>query len=355
MMVTNPNTSSPAKSGLAYLDYLIATWLPEPLWRSWSQFGRLEAATILGKQVNEVAPTTNHLESFNGVLKRKYIRGYQRGGRRLRFDLLIFLLVTRILPSIFEHRKTQTAFYNWLSQRFTQYAGGQNLVKLRDTPTKSKSQVTYLEKKHEFTWWTEDGWANFQDEVEYIIKQRRIGQLKWINPYTIAAICASSVEDIRLLSHKRYTLLMNCYGWAACSCLAFERFGSACKHLWAFQLIVEKMQTPFSFIFPNSEDDAGRIYTSLFVPGLPMNSSGQETQPQLIDQALRPCPLPNLIGCATVDINEIIKVFDENQGASVEGSIEQGITVAKLIQPEVSHPYLPSSHCMLTKPNVSHN
>ena len=51
--------------------------------------------------------TTNHLKPFNGVTKRKHLRRWQHGGRRICLDMLILPLVTRILPSIFQHRTLQ--------------------------------------------------------------------------------------------------------------------------------------------------------------------------------------------------------------------------------------------------------
>ncbi|KIJ43802.1 hypothetical protein M422DRAFT_252705 [Sphaerobolus stellatus SS14] len=114
IMKTNGKTSSPETNGLAYLDYLTGTWLVEPLWKSWSQYGRSQAAKILDIPIKDIAPTTNHVESFNGILKKKYICGYQKGRRRIRFDLLIFLLVNQILPGIFQQRKAETQYYEWL-------------------------------------------------------------------------------------------------------------------------------------------------------------------------------------------------------------------------------------------------
>ncbi|KAJ3523870.1 hypothetical protein NM688_g8655 [Phlebia brevispora] len=92
------------KGALEHIDYLENYWTRDFLWQSWSRFGRLAAAAILKRDVNEVLPTTNHLESFNGVLKRSYLLPHQRGGRRLRLDILIHLLIFRIFPSIFKRR-----------------------------------------------------------------------------------------------------------------------------------------------------------------------------------------------------------------------------------------------------------
>jgi len=74
---------------------------------SWSDYGHQIAAKILNCPLDGVLPTTNHLESFNGVLKRKHLHRWQRRGRRLRVDVLLRLLATKILPTIFEQRAAE--------------------------------------------------------------------------------------------------------------------------------------------------------------------------------------------------------------------------------------------------------
>jgi hypothetical protein len=96
-----PIGQAASKAGLSFLDYLNLTWMPEPLWQSWSHKGHIVAAMILKIPVQGVLPTTNHLEAFNGLLKRKYIPQWQRSGSRLRFDFLVHVLICNILPEIF--------------------------------------------------------------------------------------------------------------------------------------------------------------------------------------------------------------------------------------------------------------
>jgi hypothetical protein len=81
------------RAGITFLDYLQNTWMSSALWLSWSLQGHLQAAALLGVPVDSVIPTTNHLESFNGILKNTYIKRWQRGRKQVRYDLLIFLLV----------------------------------------------------------------------------------------------------------------------------------------------------------------------------------------------------------------------------------------------------------------------
>ncbi|KAF7799757.1 hypothetical protein EIP86_010999 [Pleurotus ostreatoroseus] len=73
--------------GLKYLDYLVKTWMPENMWKGWSRHGREEAAKRIGISLQDVIPTTNHLESLNKNLKHKWVPQWQHSGHRLRFDI----------------------------------------------------------------------------------------------------------------------------------------------------------------------------------------------------------------------------------------------------------------------------
>ncbi|THU96489.1 hypothetical protein K435DRAFT_664429, partial [Dendrothele bispora CBS 962.96] len=55
--------------GIKHIDYFISNWMPTALWKSWSLYNRTAAANILKIPVEGVLTTTNHLESFNCVLK----------------------------------------------------------------------------------------------------------------------------------------------------------------------------------------------------------------------------------------------------------------------------------------------
>ncbi|EIW63778.1 uncharacterized protein TRAVEDRAFT_97696, partial [Trametes versicolor FP-101664 SS1] len=62
-----------SQAGLSYLEYLRSQWMPVPMWTGWSRRGRENAAKRMGISVDEVLPTTNHLEAFNGSLKRNHL------------------------------------------------------------------------------------------------------------------------------------------------------------------------------------------------------------------------------------------------------------------------------------------
>lgn len=54
---------------LSHLAYLKKQWMSVPMWQSWSEWGRVTASAILKVPVQDVIPITNHLESFNVILK----------------------------------------------------------------------------------------------------------------------------------------------------------------------------------------------------------------------------------------------------------------------------------------------
>lgn len=254
-----------------FLDYLTVTWMPISLWISWSQKGRNRAAEILGISVAGVIPTTNHLESFNSILKRKHIRRWQKGGHRVRFDSLIFLLVVNILPGIFRQREVEGEYQQWLSQRFRKEAGGVNLVRSRkdicNPQSSALSEATAPPAAMDpVAWWNPNDEAKHREEAQYIVTKQRIGDFAWLDAFTLTATCASSLVNISEPNHERYNLVINCYGWATCTCSHFQKGRGTCKHLWALRRVLPSMKSHYSFFFPSSETIARQILTNLFKP-----------------------------------------------------------------------------------------
>jgi hypothetical protein len=68
-MSKNTALHNAALGGCKHLDYLATNWMSLPMWRSWSGWGRLAATAEMNVSVQGVIPTTNHLESFNAILK----------------------------------------------------------------------------------------------------------------------------------------------------------------------------------------------------------------------------------------------------------------------------------------------
>lgn len=222
-------------AGVVYLDYLTKTWMPEALWQSWSRKGRLYASTILKVPVEGVLPTTNHLESFNGLLKRKYLPRWQHSGTRLRIDFLIFTLITKILPEIFALRHSIRSYKTWLQHRFQNSAGGVDLVELRKIQKQaspSQRSVCLL------CWWTPH--SRRDAEAQAIVHLKRIyniNQTLDCNQYE--ATCVSSRSVLGDPSARLYHIYIHRDGHAGCTCPDFEQNGCACKHLRSFRLIID--------------------------------------------------------------------------------------------------------------------
>ncbi|THV03260.1 hypothetical protein K435DRAFT_791966 [Dendrothele bispora CBS 962.96] len=89
-----------------------------------SSFVRKPAANILKIPVEGVLTTTNHLESFNCVLKRKEITAWLHSGHCLRFDTLIFVLITEIIPNVYQKIRARKEYNDWCRERFSKVTGG---------------------------------------------------------------------------------------------------------------------------------------------------------------------------------------------------------------------------------------
>ncbi|KAL6298230.1 hypothetical protein BKA93DRAFT_711361, partial [Sparassis latifolia] len=73
IIATDTQAKAAGEAGLKFIVYLRQTWMPVDLWQSWSKRGREDAATKMGIPIDEVLPTTNHLEAFNGSLKKSHL------------------------------------------------------------------------------------------------------------------------------------------------------------------------------------------------------------------------------------------------------------------------------------------
>jgi hypothetical protein len=252
-----PDAQRVAQAATVYLDYLVNTWMPEALWQSWSHHGRIIAAQLLNVPVEGVLPTTNHLESFNGLLKRKYLPQWQRSGTRLRVDFLILILITKILPEIFSLRRTLGEYKQWLKIRFSKESCGLDIDKLRQatrTPASSTSEPNLC-------WWPLD--MNRQTEAEAIVRLKRIYDFRQeINLHQFEATCISSSASLDDPNHKRYYQYIHRDGYAACTCPDFTSKGAACKHLRALRLVLDNWVacgkiTPF--YYPPSAEAARNV------------------------------------------------------------------------------------------------
>jgi hypothetical protein len=120
-LLTQLGSRKPIRKALEHVDYLRDYWTTDNLWKSWSDYGRKVAASLLGCEMEGVIPMTNHLESFNGVLKRKHLRQWKNRGQRIRVDILIQVLITHILPSIFQEWRLYQEQEQHIATQFPSY------------------------------------------------------------------------------------------------------------------------------------------------------------------------------------------------------------------------------------------
>ena len=233
-----------ANGGIKHIDYLITHWMPVPMWKSWSEWGRVAASTILNIPVEGVIPTTNHLESFNSILKRKYLPAHLRSGHRLRFDSLIHILITQILPGIYRHRQAQRDYRQWLETRFQASAGGEKLL------------IRKVVKDNEPVCWWEADIARDKAAQE-ILKSCRLAVSWGSNKNTIVALCPRSSPDHDFLPDNPYSIKITRTGLASCTCPDFLTRGGACKHLRATRLTIEGRKIVFHY--PTSRAEGERL------------------------------------------------------------------------------------------------
>lgn len=226
----DPVEASVAKKGIAHLqEYLLCNWVTDAMWRSWSNYGRQVAAQILGCSFDGVLPTTNHLESFNGLLKRKHLRRWQNGGRRLRVDVLLKLLVTKVLPSIFEQRAMEQEDRKMRENQIRSIPGGLALLaRPREPQLPTPAHLTPDPTR---------------DVSASVLVQNKQISTPTFTDSGLTFTCYSSLA----LEHEPSPVIYNIYlgfdGTGKCDCLDFAQRGGACKHMRAALLHMNDLRT----------------------------------------------------------------------------------------------------------------
>nr|VWO97430.1 Linoleate diol synthase [Ganoderma boninense] len=252
LRVDEPVSEAAVAGAIQHLDYLLNYWLDVDLWKSWSLYGREFAAELLRCEVDGVLPTTNHLESFNGVLKRKHLRRWQRGGRRLRVDVLLHVIVFSILPAIFEARRLDSDEDARIATQIRSLPGGAELLRTRTTSQQQADQrlYAYLCPDPERDAAAQALLEHNQISVPTYHEQSR----------TFDFDCFSSLATVHDAVPVMYALSLGLNGAATCTCPDLQNRGGACKHLRAALLRLEHLRSsgisipPISL--PDSVDDA---------------------------------------------------------------------------------------------------
>lgn len=187
----------------------------EELWCSWSNKGHIVASLLMNVLVEGIMPTTNHLESFNAVLKYKHISCFKHSGHCVRFDVFINILVTQIIPENYALRRAQQDIRDWMARHFRDAAGGINLVALRFR----KVDVASKNNNAGLLWWAEDKARDHNAEV----MSKVVGHIgiQRSDPDTIIASCASATAIITDPSHLRYQLELHHSRFGSCECKDF--------------------------------------------------------------------------------------------------------------------------------------
>ncbi|KAJ3555948.1 hypothetical protein NM688_g2298 [Phlebia brevispora] len=218
----------------------------------WSRFGRLTAAALLKRPVNKVLPTTNHLESFNGVLKREHLSRWRKGGQRLRLDVLIHVLVNNVLPSIFRLRELENLESARCKAIIEKLPGGLALIRAREGTSKTLGPLAYLAPDD----------ARDHAAAELVSCKQISAPSLDDTGNTLTFSCYSSLAVEGEAHPTKYDIILRTDGTGSCSCKDFTTRGSACKHMHAalakiLILRASGINIPFIYL-PTSIED---VYT----------------------------------------------------------------------------------------------
>ena len=273
-----------AEKGLKHLNsYLLGYWCSESLWCSWSDYGRRIAAGILNCPLDGVLPTTNHLESFNGVLKRKHLRRWQRGGRRLRIDVLVKLLITKILPSIFQQRSAERNDVSVWEAQMRSLPGGESLLK-KTLATNSGYTVPTI------AYQVPD---ESRDLAAAELLQNKQIDIPSVSPTGLTFVCHSTLALAFEKNPVSYCITLGFDHSASCECLDFVKRGGACKHIRAAVLRLDNLREQHGLNLPeiwlpSSVEDARVLQARRFADLLAANQTAGTLLPvrqNLIEQA----------------------------------------------------------------------
>ncbi|EPQ56931.1 hypothetical protein GLOTRDRAFT_127317 [Gloeophyllum trabeum ATCC 11539] len=324
----DPGAAAAAEAGRQYLDYLSTNWMPKALWQGWSLKARMVASSKLGIPVESGVTTTNHLESFNGVLKGKYIPQWQHSGVRLRFDFLIHILITRILPEIFTTRRHRQQYQRWITDRFQRYSGGVDLFQVLQEERRVLRQGQGNPKP---CWWGAD--CARDDAAASILRAGLLMSVtRSASEHQFEATCLSTADPTR----APYCLVIHRAGYASCTCPDFAHRGGACKHLRALRVRINNWvasgQVP-PFYYPHTPLEAKDVEE----PPKPPTESGPNATIAIIDNVFT---LQDLAGIEEPEdelrpIVPAASAGDEQEGAEeravpecidgVEGLLQAGV------------------------------
>lgn len=220
------------------------------MWHSWSKWGCRKAAEHIGIPIQSVIPMTNHLESFNCIIKCKFIHSWLCLGNCLQVGFLILILITWILPDIFRRHQTRAVEKDWILQHFEQQSGGKDLLQNQKETTPNRGKEV-----QKVTWWSTNE-SRHNAAVALVLKGLLLS-ISHPDPDTYTAACASSTTADML-----YSMSLWCSGEGACSCPDFQTHSGACKHLQALCFVIDSLVLigqEWTFRFPTTPLEAAQV------------------------------------------------------------------------------------------------
>ncbi|KAG8942887.1 hypothetical protein FRC03_002837, partial [Tulasnella sp. 419] len=258
-------TQACGQAALQYLRYLKQYWLFPELWASWSKAGRVRAGEVMNCRIEGVLPTTNHLESFNRILKQDYIKRFQKGGKRLRFDIFLYYLILRIIPSIFDHFQSYEEHLSWIASRFD----GQTFQQRSSGSSRiSAHPIAWIPKSNDSRGQARDS-SRHKKEGEDIAQLNRVHGLKYVDHETLQSRCLSSKTTSFGSNIVEYRLQLHLSGFGWCTCPDFRYHSyweGACKHLYGLLAHLSRLRQSFPtsylpiFFFPEDREHAIQLY-----------------------------------------------------------------------------------------------
>ncbi|KAF7794177.1 hypothetical protein EIP86_005308, partial [Pleurotus ostreatoroseus] len=205
----------------------------------------------VGCNVDGVLPTTNHLESFNRVFKYRHLPTAQRGGRRLRVDVLLQQLIMKILPSIFEFRALEEEEEARWEAQLSRLPGGDALLKaMEQRKAADLPPVAYLVAD-----------VRRDAAATNILQSKQVGSPEFEEKTrTFHFSCYSSLVTPSDPHPVAYQVCLGVRGTALCNCPDFCNRGGACKHIRAALLYLNALRQQVPTIplitLPTSEVEA---------------------------------------------------------------------------------------------------
>lgn len=149
---------------------------------------------------------------------------------RLRIDVLIFVLILRILPAIFQQRALDRHHRKLNEDRILQLPGGQALIDKRHGHINDTIPVAFLAPD-----------ARRNAEALALFNHRQLSMPRE-DTNGVYFKCMSSTACVVDPHSVIYNVHLHIAGLASCSCPDFAKRGGACKHIRAALMVLDSLR-----------------------------------------------------------------------------------------------------------------